>query len=316
MVKLKPMIKEKIPFILNPAAGSGRSLAKLNHLAKKIRYFDLPAEIIISKSEDHLKELTRQLAGKEKIIVGIGGDSTFHFMANEILRSEGNSALGLIGLGSSNDIPRNFGLLDLNQSLRAIKFGREKAIDVAAILHNDQVICYVLGQVNIGLGAAVNQYAASIFRRWPWMKSYQNLAGLMAIRQAYKKKENALPLSVLVKNNYYCGHFSIALFTNIRYWATGRKIAPQASPDDGFFDLCLIRACSFASLLYLALLAKKGKHVKNEIVFLDQSDYFVINSEKKFLLQADGEIIKQGEKPLEIGHFELKVIPQALKIIA
>lgn len=170
--------------------------------------------------------------------------------------------------------------------------------------------------MNIGLGAAVNRYVAFVTRRWPLLKNQQNLAGLIGIWQAYKNKKDALPLSVQIKNHYYNGDFTVALFTNIRYWATGRKIAPPASADDGFFDLCLIRACPLTSLLYLALLAKKGKHIKHKRVILNQSDYFRINSEKKFILQADGEIVKLDEKPLEIDHFELKVIPRALKILA
>lgn len=316
MIKLMPMEKKVIPFILNPAAGSGRSLAQIDYLRQKIRLFDLPAEIVISQSEDHLKELTREFAQKSQIIVGIGGDSTFHFMANEILMSGGKSALGLIGLGSSNDIPRNFDLADINRSLTVIKSSQIKAIDVAAILHDGQIIRYVLGQVNIGLGAAVNQYVASIIRRQPWLRNHQNLAGLVGIWLAYKNKENALPVSIKIKSQSYNGNFTIALLTNIRYWATGRKIAPLASPDDGLFDLCLIRTCPLSSLLYLALLAKKGKHIKHKNVILNQSDYFLINSEKKFVLQADGEIVKLGTLPFEIDHFELKVIPGALRITA
>lgn len=123
MIILESMEKKEIPFILNPAAGSGRILAQLNHLYQKIRHLGLPAEIIISQNEDHLKQLTAELAKKKEIIVGVGGDSTFHFMANEILRSGGDSALGLIGLGSSNDIPRNFGLADIDRSLMVIKSG-------------------------------------------------------------------------------------------------------------------------------------------------------------------------------------------------
>lgn len=316
MIKLKLMEKEVIPFILNPAAGSGRSLARIDYLRQKIRLFNLPAEIIISQSESHLKQLTRELAGKSEIIVGIGGDSTFHFMANEILMSGEESALGLIGLGSSNDIPRNFGLADFNRSLMVIKRGQKKAIDVAAILYKGQIVCYVLGQVNIGLGAAVNQHVASLIRRRPLLRCHQNLAGLIGIWLAYKNKENALPLSVQTKGHYYTGNFAIALFTNIRYWATGRELAPMASPDDGFFDLCLIRTCSLTSLLYLALLAKRGRHLKHKNIILDQSNNFLIASERKFVLQADGEIVKRGDKPFEVDHFELKVIPRALKIIA
>jgi diacylglycerol kinase (ATP) len=311
-----PMEKKAIPFILNPAAGGGRSLARLNFLLKQIKKLNLSPEIFISQSEAHLCQLTRELAPENEVLVGIGGDSTFHLMANEILQAGTKTSLAFIGLGSSNDIPREFGLLNLKNALLAIKKGRKRAIDVAAILVDGQIVRYVPGQVNIGLGATVNQYVASLIFRRPWLRRHQNLCGLLALSQAYKNKENSLPLAVETAKETYSGDFAIALFTNIRYWATGRKIAPLALPDDGLFDLCLIRACSLKSLLVLALLARKGRHARNRNILLSQSNYFRVRSEKKFYLQADGEMVKVSDSPLLIDYFDLKVIPRALEIIA
>jgi len=316
MIKLVPMEKKVIPFILNPAAGGGRGLARLNFLHKQINNLNLSPEIIISRSEAHLAQLTRELAAENEVIVGLGGDSTFHLMANEILQSGEKTALAFIGLGSSNDIPREFGLLNLKNALLAIKKGEKRAVDVAAILVNDQIVRYVLGQVNVGLGATVNQYVASLIFRRPWLRRHQNLSGLLALSQAYKNKETSLPLSVETAKETYTGDFAIALFTNIRYWATGRKIAPKARPDDGLFDLCLIRSCSLRSLLVLALLAQKGRHARHRNVLLSQSNHFKVRSERKFYLQADGEMVKVDDRPLIINQFDLKVIPGALEIIA
>jgi len=310
------MEKKAIPFILNPAAGGGRSLARLNFLHNQIKKLHISSEIIISRSEAHLGQLTRELAAENEVIVGLGGDSTFHLMANEILQAGRKTALAFIGVGSSNDIPREFGLLNLKNALLAIKRGEKRAVDVAAILVNDQIVRYVLGQVNIGLGATVNQYVASLFFRRPWLRRHQNLSGLLALSQAYKNKENSLPLSVETAKESYTGDFAIALFTNIRYWATGRKIAPGARPDDGLFDLCLIRSCPLIFLIVLAFLARKGSHARHRKILLSQSNHFKVRSEKKFYLQADGEIVKVDDRPLIINQFDLKVIPGALEIIA
>ncbi|MCX7975006.1 MAG: diacylglycerol kinase family protein [Candidatus Aminicenantes bacterium] len=310
------MKKKKIPFILNPAAGGGQGLAKLNHLREKIELFDLPAEIILSQSEDHLLQLIRNLASQERLLVGIGGDSTFNLMANELLKTGGISTLAFVGLGSSNDIPREFGLLTLDQAFQAIKEGREKLIDVAAIIYQGKIIQYVLGQVNIGLGVIVNEYISKLISRRSWFRHRQNLAGLLAILSAYRKKQNLIPLSIETRNQFYSDYFTIALLTNLRYWATGRMIAPKASPEDGLFDLCLIKASSLGLFLYIALLASRGRHLNLAQVITTKDNWFRVSSEKKFRLQADGEIIKIGGKPFETDHFELQVLPRVLRIIA
>lgn len=310
------MIKDRLLFILNPAAGGGKSLKWLPSLRKKIEQLNLPYQIILSQSEAHLGQLVRELAGKEQLIVGVGGDSTFNLMANELLKSGRSSTLAFIGLGSSNDIARELGLLPIDRALQAIKRGREKMIDVAAITYQGETVQYVLGQVNIGLGVYVNEYVARLIARQPFIRKWQNLAGLLAIISAYRKKQTLWPLSIETSNKNYSGLFMIALLTNLRYWASGRKIAPHASPEDGRFDLCLIKNCSPALFFFLAILASYGGHQNLKPFVSHQDNHFRIFGEKKFRLQADGEIIKIDGQPLEIDNFELTVLSRALKIMA
>lgn len=311
------MKSDLIPVILNPAAGAGKAGRKLELLQNGMQRLGLKYQIFVSRSESDLKRLTRQLGSQNEIIVGAGGDSTFHFMANELVQLPRPATLGIIGLGSSNDIPREFNLTTLKTALLALKKGESRPIDLGAVLVKDEVICYVFGQVNLGLGVKVNEDVASLACRWPVFQAWQTLSGLMAIIINYlKKKEMLLPLTVETRKKSYQGIFQVALLSNIRYWATGRKIVPQARPDDGQFDLFLLKPLPFFSLIKMALLSRSGKHFAANHVILDRADYFKLSSSRKFRVQADGEILKRGGQPMETDSLELKVVRRCLKIIS
>jgi len=310
-MEIKPL-----PIIFNPAAGRGRGQRRLRKLRLLLNQSGIAHEIIVSESEAHLCELTRSLAQQRELIVAAGGDSTFHLMANEIVRAGSQAALGLIGLGSSNDIPREFGLTPFDRSLSALQKGQVRKIDLAAIVYEGQVVRHVLGQVNIGLGVAVNEFVASLSSRQPIYGRWQSLAGLLGIIHAFRHRLNSVNLSIQTEKARYQGTFAVAVFSNLRFWATGCLIAPSATPDDGRFDLFLLQTGSLLSLLRVAYLAKKGKHIEDKMVARASASSFVVSSSQKFRLQADGEIVKLAGQPLELDHFELRVIPGGLKIIA
>ncbi len=309
------MNPEVIPVLVNPAAGGGRSLRLVDLLRTRLEELGLQVELIITQSEAHLRFLTQKFGRKRKLIVGVGGDSTFHIMANELLALNSPAALSLVGVGSSNDLPREFGLVNLETACLAIKQGLVREIDVAAIIHNGQILRYVLGQVNLGLGVSVNEFVASLPAR-SIIPRWQTLAGFLGIIRAFAKKEIPIPLSIQTQKSAYQGKFNLALFSNIRFWATGRKIFSQASPHDGLFDLCLIRACSLLRMLQLAALAGQGKPLfPDHQIIIDQASSFLIHSPRKLRLQSDGEIIKKDNQPVGLDHFELKVIPRRLKLV-
>lgn len=311
------MKTDLIPVILNPAAGAGKAGRQIDLLKKRMDNLELRAQFFVTRSESDLKQLARDLGAQSELIVGVGGDSTFHFMANELVRLPNPAVLGMIGLGSSNDIPREFDLASLDKVLAALKKRESCLIDLGAILVNGEVISYVFGQVNLGLGVKVNEAVASLASRWRILQSRQTLSGLMAIIRSYLvKKEMLLPLTIQTPKKCYQGTFEVVVLSNIRYWATGRKIVPQARPDDGQFDLFLLKPVPFFSLVRIARLARSGKHAGDNRVILDQGDYFKLSSPRKFRVQADGEILKRNGQPLETESLELKVVRRCLRIIA
>lgn len=309
------MGQDKIAILLNPAAGKGRAQRARAHLEKLLRQLKISFDLYLTQSAEDLKSLTREMAGRYRILVGAGGDSTFQIMANELMRLASRPVLGTIGLGSSNDIPKEFGMESLAKACQALKRVSAKTIDVGCLDQENTKLLYFLGQANIGLGVAVNQDVEILLHRIPWLGKRQSLAGLLAIMNAYKKKKIPFPLEVESADGKMKGEFVAVVFGNIRYWATGRLINPQALIDDGRLDACLIRPCSFGRLLRLARLARQGHHGGEEEISFLSSPAFTVRSERAFAIQADGEIPGGPATPLLFTEIRVHAIPSSLRII-
>jgi diacylglycerol kinase (ATP) len=304
-----------VAILLNPAAGKGRALRKKGKLEERLRKYDIPYDLFVTQSEDNLKRLTREKSIEYEVLVGAGGDSTFNIMVEEILRSDADITLGMIGLGSSNDVAREFGIDSLDNACLALKSRRTKRIDLGCIAENEIVLRHYIGQANVGLGAFVTKHVAEMGKgRFPWDK-VQVVAGISGILRAYRLKEIPLPLAIKTSSGEMRGRFILASFNNIRYWATGRLLCPEALPDDGKLDGCLIDMCSFSRFSQIALSVKKGGHTNAEEVEILQSSSFAVSSDVGFEIQTDGEFVQREDGSTRFKSIQFKILPQALSII-
>ncbi len=303
-----------LAILFNPSAGKGRALRARARLEEALRKRSVGYELIVTESESGLRDLTRRLASAGRPLAGAGGDSTFQIMINELMAARADAPLGLIGVGSSNDIPLALGIGTLDEACRALAAAAPRRLDLGVIETEGLPGLYFLGQANIGLGASVNAYVEDLARRRPGLARHQTAAGIMGIRRALKKKDVPVRLAVSTASEHLEGSYTLAVFSNTRLWATGRAIAPDASPEDGLLDACLIDAATFPRLARLAFLARRGNHVGERDVHLLRGAAFEIFSDRGFTVQADGELLGVPGHPAAVGRLRISVVPSAISI--
>jgi diacylglycerol kinase (ATP) len=306
---------ERISILLNPSAGQGKASRLKDRLLRKLREHELLFDLTVTESEMHLKETVRAHAEKYDALVAAGGDSTLHLIVNEIAGKTGDIKIGLIGIGSSNDMTREFGLDSLDAACRALRRMRTRKIDLGLIMEGGMPLRYFIGQANIGLGVFVNRSIAELARFKPRRARRQKLAGVRAILRAYRSQKIPVELNIDSEGRTERGRFQIAVFSNIKYWATGKMISPRAVPDDGLLDGCLIRECSFSRLARISALAGRGRHVGAPEVAVLQASSFEVSGEPPFEIQADGEILKTPDGRTMFPLVTLSTIPRALTFI-
>jgi len=308
------MGNERLSILFNPSAGMGKALRKKGELEERLRQSGIPYDMTVTRSAENLRALTRQHAKRYGAIVGAGGDSTFHIMVNEIMAAGADVNFGMIAVGSSNDIAKEFGVDSLEKACLALKNMRTKKIDLGGIYDGEEQVRCFLGQANIGVGVFVNQYVSQLAQRRPKSAERQIVAGIRGIIRAYRDKKIPLPLAVEFEASRVEGEYMAAVVSNVRYWATGKIINPNARPDDGKLDACLIRKCSFLRLARISSLANSGKHGKANEVDIFQSRSFEISSITPFIIQTDGEILRGSDHSL-FRKATFRIFPQALNII-
>lgn len=306
---------EKIGILFNPSAGKGKALKSKERLEKLLLQHEIDYDLFVTQSEDDLRKLAREKTEKYKIIAGAGGDSTFNIIINETKKKGAEIILGMIGLGSSNDLTKEFEIDSLEKACAALKRKQTKRIDLGCIIKDDKNLGYFLGQANIGLGVLVNKYVEDLVKRRSRVGKIQTLAGALGIIDSYSSQRIPLPLTIESEEGRVKGHFTLAVFNNIQYWATGKRVNPCALVDDGRLDCCLIKDCSFPRFARLVILSKRGKHTRAKEVDTLQSTYFEVSSEQAFEIQADGEILGGTKAPSQFNKIKFNIIPKTLDVI-
>ncbi|MDH5718784.1 MAG: diacylglycerol kinase family protein [Spirochaetia bacterium] len=306
---------KEFAILLNPSSGSKRASKNIKNLQNALLKYEISYDLFISKSEDDLKKLTREKSKTHKYLIAAGGDSTFLIMVNELLKRKIPAIVGLIGLGSSDDIVRDYGFLTLDEACATLKNKSIQQIDIGTIKSSGKILSYFIGQANIGLGVSVNRYVENFKKKHKlWGKS-QFIGGLLGMYYAYKKHEVPVLLNIKSKDKEIEKKFILTLFTKIKYWATGIKMAPGANSTDGFLQAVFFTKCGFFRLLKLTLMAKKETHLKEKEVINIVSKKYSVSSIKPFSIQIDGEIIKENDKDKLFTNVEIGVLPKAIKML-
>ncbi len=297
-----------IAILLNPSAGRGRALRRKERLEALLRRYEIGYKIFISKSEGHLRNLATATSRYYKTIVGVGGDGTFDIIINELMREGHGNTFGMVALGSSNDIVREFGVDSLEKACSAIKSGKTKETDLGVVTAEGSEPLYFLGTASVGLGTTVNRYVKELIRRQPILARSQFIDGLLGVYDSFATKKVPIRLTLKYDSASITSDFSLVVFNNTSFYAR-IKPSPDAIPYDGLLDCCCTTAESFHRFSYVYFLARRGKHTNQQGVRLIKAQEFKILSEAGVEIQTDGEV----RGPYK--HITISVKPKALRVI-
>lgn len=277
-------MKMKHIFVINPAAGQGKSLdfikPKIEEVCKK---FDLDYEIHITQKQGDGIEFCRERAksGEELRFYACGGDGTLYEVVNGSYGFR-NVQVAVIPLGSGNDFIRLFGSKEDFLVLEDVVNGVPVEFDL--IKCGDEI---AINQCSMGMDAEVCAMQGKI-KKFPLVtgEGAYYIGCLYAIIKKFKNRftytiDDGEPVTDDV---LFC--FS----GNSRWYGGGFKAAPLALPDDGLLDFVLVKA-GFSRLKLVSLLNvyKRGEHLDWKETTFKRGKKIVIHSEKPAAVNVDGE---------------------------
>ncbi len=254
--------------------------------------------INITKSLNHMLEtIKNNLASGFDNFIGVGGDGTLHYMANMLAGS--NKRVGIIPLGSGNDISSNLGIPSgIEDCCRIIKNGNIKNLDLGVINDKYYYICIA----GTGFDSEVNDLANST--RFPIKGSSKYTYAVYKTLLTFRSREFTFSYNGQIKK--FNGMMIAA--SNMPSYGGGMKITPDASPVDGLLDICVIKKMSKFHFISVFPKVFQGKHIDDPHVEIFRTGEITIESNYKFSVFADGEFICKLPATFKIAPGKLNFI--------
>lgn len=243
------------------------------------------------ESTESPEDLERVVGGVgERLPVVVGGDGSVHAVLAALWRrgadaprpEVGSTALGIIPLGTGNDLARALGLpLDPVAAAGVVIHGRERPLDLLV----DDTGAVVVNAVHAGVGAE----AARLAEGW---KGALHKAAYPAGAVAAGIRATGWRLRVEVDGDVLADGTAPVLMVGVGNGTSiggGSELTPEAAPDDGAADVVVSAAVGPLARVGFAVRMRNGSHLQRPDVVLGRGRVVTVSGEP-FRLNADGEI--------------------------
>ncbi|SHI60538.1 lipid kinase, YegS/Rv2252/BmrU family [Anaerovibrio lipolyticus DSM 3074] len=286
---------KKLVLVYNPVSGKAVFKKRLDEIIYKLQ--SRGCMVIPYRTTPENADLVDfiRLAAPDGIIAA-GGDGTVHEIVNLIMREKLNIPMGIIGTGTSNDFA-TFLHLDTDEYFDRIASGQTMKIDLGKV--GDTYF------INVASAGMVTSIAHEVDTRLKnaFGKMAYYVHGLKTLPQF-----RAFDLTVRMEKEEIHEKAFLFLVVNSSVVASFKKVAVQASVQDGVLDLIIMKQCNVADLMIVTteLLAGKDISQRKEVIYR-QASTFEVECSEELTSDIDGEV---GPKlPLKI-----ETVPQVLDI--
>jgi diacylglycerol kinase (ATP) len=288
--------------ILNPRAGGGRGAAVLSGLLPLLRErgIDPTVHVCADGTEPEAVARTAVAAGAE-MVVAIGGDGHAAAVAEGLLGSE--VTLAVVPAGSANDYARALGVrrLGLSELARLLAERPTRRVDVMRVETADRTR-HVLTVGGTGFDAVVAQRAMRINRL---RGAPRYVAAMLAELPRFTATDYAVTLD---GERHELAAMLIAVANGSTYGG-GMRVAPAASLQSGWLELCIVGRMSRFAFLRAFPRVYRGTHVTHPGVTMVRAREVSISADEPRSVLGDGELI--GALPVTF-----RVLPRALAVVA
>lgn len=288
--------RKKYFVIINPTANGGRVLKTWQQAERFLKEQKVQFKAVFSRDAEDVSALAQKAAEEGFIVIGVGGDGTVSRIATVLNGTK--TPFGIIPAGSGNDFARTFQISkDPVQACWVILHGETVDVDIGVF--NGRGFCNIVGA---GLDAKVVADANRIFKKFSGKFGYV----LALLRQLLLYRPSFIELEIDGQKHRVKGW--LVSVANGRYLGGGMKIAPQADPSDGMFDIIVVNEMPILRFLYHFPLVYSGRHINLEVVKKWRGSRITIHSDVPLWIQADGELA--GTTP-----FTIEVAARALSLL-
>lgn len=293
-----PRMAAKGCVIYNPNAGSADRVEELKPLLREM-------DFLRTSSAEQTVALAADVARRGcEIVVAAGGDGTVHQVLNGIMTRRRRPILGILPLGTGNDLARTLAIPrdDAAGMARILRKAVPRTIDLIRIEMNRRRIWGInaaaggfTGQVDEVMNEKLKKtwgplgYVRAATKVMPDLRRYRTLIGF----------DRARPRQLNVLN---------VIVANGRTAGGGLAVASPANPEDGLLDVVIVHAGSMLEMAGVAARVLAGDYLNSDLVTHRRARRVTIESHPGMWFNVDGELI--GNEPARFT-----IAPAALQVI-
>ncbi len=307
--------EEKWLVVVNPNAGSGKARKDWPLIRQLLENWGFAFKDVMTRARFDAIGVAREHIEKgfRKIIV-VGGDGTLNEVVNGIFLQHQvpttDISIGMITVGTGNDWGRMYHIpFKYKKAIKTIKKGKTFVQDAGRVkyhLNDKSEERYFVNIAGMGFDALVAQKTNALKekgRGGAMAYLYNLVTGL------FQYKITRLRIAVEGNEVFEDDVFSMSLGV-CKYNGGGMMQLPAAVPDDGIFDITVIRKTSKLKIIRNIKNLYDGSFTRLPEVetYRGRSVRIVSIPSNSVFLETDGESL--GHSPLEFN-----VIPRSVKVI-
>ena len=290
--------------IINPGTAQKKRLRR--RTLKKILTRDLPGQKFDALADkESMISLVRKISPAFSTIIALGGDGTIADVLQGIRKAgrEKEVLLGIIPLGSGNAFRKSLGIpKNLRKAVRVLHDGEPRQVSLM------EIEGFVSGFSSIGATAEASneKYRRRVKGFWGHALAGLGLLSLPLWEVEVELEDGLDDTGAHFDRKSFKTRMLACVVAKSNFFGSSFRIAPRASLEDEyldvtFFEMSVWKYALLLPLTYFGLSQRRLKNFKAKKLVLKGKDLPV---------QYHGEYLQKRDR------VEVKVIPQAIRIIA
>jgi diacylglycerol kinase (ATP) len=226
---------------------------------------------------------------------------------NGLVRAGGAAELATIPLGTGMDFVRTYGIpTKFDDAVRTAFTGAARTIDVGRVSYRRwdgmEAERYVANVGSVGMSAAVAQRANGMTKALGGRATF-----FYALVRVFFEWDNTVVTVRLDDGEPRAARLHDVIVANGQWHGGAMHLAPDASPDDGLFDVVLIGDINKLDFVTTAPKIYSGKYLAHPKVESTRAKIVNVDAEERLPIELDGEQV--GTTPVRF-----EVVPNAIRL--
>ncbi len=280
--------------IVNPQARSGA--AALDSMIEQLQRREVRVEVLQLDERAEAERAIRAARGNKELLIVGGGDGTLNGLVEAVMES--GLPLGVLPLGTANDLSRTLGLPgDPREAAAALAGGTVHRIDLGRV--NGR---YFFNAASLGLGVAVNRgLTKQLKARWGKLSYARSLLQALWRPRSF----SADIVCDGSRHRLRCLQITVG---NGRYYGGGMTVHRDAAIDDGLLDVYCVAPRPLWRLVRLLPALRRGHYRRSQGIRVLHGRRIEIATRRSMAITADGEQIARTPAVFEVAPAAVPVI--------